>query len=43
MYIDDVLSSLVSGHGVQIKDTNGDEFDGLDECSFLPSRLDTYD
>lgn len=26
---------LVSGHGVQIKDTNGDESDGLDECSLL--------
>jgi hypothetical protein len=25
----------VSGHGVQIKDTDGDEADGLDECSSL--------
>ena len=31
----------VSGHGMQIKDTNGDESDGLDECSLqllVPSR-----
>ena len=28
-------SLLVSGHGVQIKDTNGDEVDGLDECLLL--------
>jgi hypothetical protein len=26
---------LVSGHGVQIKDMDGDESDGLDECSLL--------
>ena len=26
---------LVSGHGIQIKDMNGDESDGLDECSLL--------
>ena len=26
---------LVSGHGVQIKDLNGDERDGFDECSLL--------
>ena len=23
---------LVSGHGMQIKDLEGDEIDGLDEC-----------
>jgi hypothetical protein len=34
----DLLSIEVSGHGVQIKDTNGDELDGLDECS-LPCLL----
>lgn len=26
---------LVSGHGVQIKDKDGDESDGLDECLLL--------
>ena len=26
---------LVSGHAVQIKDLDGDEDDGLDECLFL--------
>jgi hypothetical protein len=26
---------LVSGHGIQIKDLDADESDGLDECSFL--------
>lgn len=26
---------LVSGHGVQIKGTDGDEPDGLDECALL--------
>lgn len=26
---------LVSGHGVQIKDRDGDESDGLDECLLL--------
>ena len=26
---------LVSGHGVQIKDVDGDESDGLDECPLL--------
>ena len=26
---------LVSGHAVQIKDLDGDEDDGLDECPFL--------
>jgi hypothetical protein len=31
----DSLSTEVSGHGVQIKDTDGDEDDGLDECSLL--------
>jgi hypothetical protein len=31
----DSLSIEVSGHGVQIKDTNGDEDDGLDECLLL--------
>jgi hypothetical protein len=31
----DSLSIEVSGHGVQIKDTDGDELDGLDECSLL--------
>jgi hypothetical protein len=31
----DPLSIEVSGHGVQIKDTNGDEDDGLDECSLV--------
>jgi hypothetical protein len=34
----DSLSFEVSGHGVQIDDTNGDEADGLDECS-LPRLL----
>jgi hypothetical protein len=29
----DSLSIEVSGHGVQIKETNGDEDNGLDECS----------
>jgi hypothetical protein len=29
----DSLSIEVSGHGVQIKDMDGDELDGLDECS----------
>jgi len=32
----DSLSIEVSGHGVQIKDTDGDEHDGLDECT-LPA------
>jgi hypothetical protein len=32
LYIDSLLIE-VSGHGVQIKDTDGDESDGLDECS----------
>ena len=27
---------LVSGHAIQIKDLNGDEPDGLDECPFFP-------
>jgi hypothetical protein len=31
----DSRSIEVSGHGVQIKDTNGDESDGLDECSLV--------
>ena len=31
----DSLSIEVSGHGVQIKDMDGDEDDGLDECSLL--------
>jgi hypothetical protein len=31
----DILSIEVSGHGVQIKDTDGDESDGLDECLLL--------
>jgi hypothetical protein len=31
----DSLSIEVSGHGVQIEDTDGDEVDGLDECSLL--------
>jgi hypothetical protein len=31
----DSLSIEVSGHGVQIKDWDGDEDDGLDECSLL--------
>jgi hypothetical protein len=26
---------LVSGHGIQIKDMDGDESDGLDECMLL--------
>ena len=26
---------LVSGHGIQIKDLEGDELDGQDECSLL--------
>ena len=26
---------LVSGHGIQIKDMDGDESDGLDECLLL--------
>jgi hypothetical protein len=30
-----LIHCQVSGHGVQIKDTNGDEDDGLDECSVL--------
>ena len=34
----DSLSIEVSGHGVQIDDTDGDESDGLDECS-LPCLL----
>ena len=29
----DSPSIEVSGHGVQIKDTDGDEPDGLDECA----------
>lgn len=31
----DLPSTEVSGHGVQIKDTDGDEDDGLDECLLL--------
>jgi hypothetical protein len=31
----DSPSIEVSGHGVQIKDMDGDEDDGLDECSLL--------
>ena len=31
----DLLSIEVSGHGVQIKDKDGDESDGLDECLLL--------
>jgi hypothetical protein len=31
----DSPSTEVSGHGVQIKDMDGDEDDGLDECSLL--------
>ena len=31
----DSLSIEVSGHGVQIEDTDGDELDRLDECSLL--------
>jgi len=31
----DSLSIEVSGHGVQIKDRDGDESDGLDECLLL--------
>jgi hypothetical protein len=30
-----LVHCIVSGHGVQIKDTNGDEGDGLDECSLM--------
>lgn len=31
----------VSGHGVQIKDLDGDEIDGLDECLLLCLLLAT--
>jgi hypothetical protein len=31
----DSLSIEVSGYGVQIKDIDGDESDGLDECLLL--------
>ena len=31
----DSVSTEVSGHGIQIEDTNGDEVNGLDECSLL--------
>jgi hypothetical protein len=34
---------LVSGHGEHIKDTNGDELGGLDECSFLSPLWNSYD
>jgi hypothetical protein len=37
-----LVHCLVSGHGKQIKDMNGDESDGLDECSLLPSLRDAY-
>jgi hypothetical protein len=30
-----LLCHLVSGHGIQIKDTSGGGTDGLGECSFL--------
>jgi hypothetical protein len=35
----DSLSIEVSGHGVQIDDSDGDESDGLDECSLLSLLL----
>ena len=35
LFFIDSLSIQVSGHGVQIKDKDGDESDGLDECLFL--------
>ncbi len=30
-----LIYRLVSGHDIQIKDVNGDETDGLDECSLV--------
>jgi hypothetical protein len=35
LFCTDSLSIEVSGHGVQIKDWDGDESDGLDECMLL--------
>jgi hypothetical protein len=32
---------LVSGHGMQINDLDGDEADGLDECQFVYLLLGT--
>ena len=33
----------VSGHGRQIKDLNGDEPDGFDECTFVSLSVGAYD
>ena len=40
MYISSSNPVSVSGHAVQVKDLNGDESDGLDECSFLLRPFD---
>ena len=40
-----LIPRLVSGHAIQIKDLDGDEDDGLDECLFfsVPFQWDSCD
>ena len=30
---------MITGHGYQVKDLNGDEKDGLDECIYYNKKL----